>query len=300
MRINKLIEIIGLILFSSWTIRLYYKMFDKKIRKYTIQIGGLLILLLSLRAIRDYTIKDINAIWYLYYIPLIFMPSLYYICSRYIINRENKKINFIIYGISSILTTLVLTNGLHNLVFLIHENTKGYSHRIGYFIILIWILYLLLAATINLVIKRRKYSKDKKFLLVFIPIILGIIYTVLYVLNIFDIRRITDMSSIIGLLFFIGIEVTLKLDLVPNNIKYTKLFKDSYLNIGIVSKDGEILYLSQSKIDIPDQIISDIKCNKVKPKYTNLNNKIYEVQNIKNRYSILHFDLTGGKDQKFQ
>lgn len=294
MRINKLIEILGLILFSSWTIRLYYKIFDKKIRKYVIQIGGLLILLLSLRAIRDFAIKDINAIWYLYYIPLIFMPSFYYMCSRYIADKENKKIKFIIYVISAILTILVLTNDLHKLVFLIQENTKAYSHRIGYFMIFAWILYLLFAATINLVIQRRKYSKDKKFLLSFIPIILGIIYTSLYVINIFDIRRITDMSSIIGLLFFIGIEITLKLDLVPNNIEYTKIFKDSYLNIGIVSKNGDILYLSQSKIDIPSQIIADIKKNNVKTEYTNLNNKnqVYVVQSIKNSYSILQKDYS--------
>ena len=294
MRINKLIEIIGLILFSAWTIRLYYKIFDKKIRKYVIQIGGLLILLLSLRAIRDYAIRNINEIWYLYYISLLFMPSLYYMCSRYIANKESKKIKIIVYSISSILTILVLTNDLHKLVFLIQENTKAYSHRIGYFIILIWILYLLFVATINLVIQRRKYSKDKKFLLAFIPIILGIIYTALYVINLFDIRRITDMSSVIGLLFFIGIEITLKLDLVPNNIEYTKIFKDSYLNIGIVSKKGKILYLSQSKIDIPSEIIEDIKRNNVKSEYTNLNNKnqIYVVQNIKNNYSILKKDYS--------
>ena len=163
MRINKLIEIIGLILFSAWTIRLYYKIFDKKIRKYVIQIGGLLVLLLSLRAIKDYAIRNINEIWYLYYISLLFMPTLYYMCSRYIANKESKKNKMIVYSISSILTVLVLTNDLHKLVFLIQENTKAYSHRIGYFIILIWILYLLFAATINLVIQRRKYSKDKKF-----------------------------------------------------------------------------------------------------------------------------------------
>ena len=91
MRINKLIEVIGLILFSAWTIRLYYKIFDKKIRRYAIYIGGLMILLLSLRALRDYWIRDSRIIWYLYYIPLLFMPSLYYLCSRYIANKKNKK-----------------------------------------------------------------------------------------------------------------------------------------------------------------------------------------------------------------
>ena len=294
MRINKLIEVIGLILFSAWTIRLYYKIFDKKIRKYTNHIGGLMILLLSLRALRDYWIKDSSIIWYLYYIPLLFMPSLYYLCSRYIANKKNKITKWCVYGISSILTILVLTNDIHGIVFDIQESTKSYSHRIGYFIILIWILALLFAATYNLVIQRRKYNKDKKYLLAFIPIIIGIIYTTLYVINLFDIRRITDMSSVIGLLFFIGIEITLKLDLVPNNIEYAQIFKDSFLNIGIVSKNGEILYLSQSKINIPNEIITDIKNNCVKQEYTNINNEnqIYVVQNIKNNYSILKKDYS--------
>lgn len=294
MRINKLIEVIGLVLFSTWTIRLYYKIFDKKIRRYTIHIGGLLILLLSLRALRDYSLMDFSIIWYLYYIPLLFMPAIFYMCSRYIASKKSKMPKWIIYGISTILAILVLTNDYHSIVFNIHESTKSYTHRIGYFVILIWILTLLFTATYNLVMQRRRYKKDNNYLLAFIPILLGIIYTALYVINLFDIRRMTDMSSIIGLLFFIGIEITLKLDLVPNNIEYTRIFKDSYLNIGIVSKKGEILYLSQNKIDIPDKIIADIKDNKVKQEYINLNKKyqIYVVQKIKDNYSILQKDYS--------
>ena len=294
MRINKLIEVIGLILFPAWTIRLYYKIFDKKIRRYAIQMGSLLILLLSLRALRDFSIRNVNIIWYLYYISLLFSPSLYYMCSRYIANKESKKSKCIVYSISTFFTILVLTNDIHSLVFSIEKNSKAYSHKIGYYLILIWILYLLFAATINLVIQRRKYTKDNKFLLAFIPIILGIIYTILYIMNLFEIRRITDMSSIISLLFFIGIETILKLNLVPNNIEYTKIFKNSYLNIGILSKKGEILYLSQSRIDIPSEIILDIKNNNVKNEYVNPNNKnqVYIVQKIKNNYSVLQKDYS--------
>ena len=198
------------------------------------------------------------------------------------------------YSISTFFTILVLTNDIHSLVFSLEKNSKAYSHKIGYYLILIWILYLLFAATINLVIQRRKHTKDNKFLLAFIPIILGIIYTILYIMNLFEIRRITDMSSIISLLFFIGIETILKLNLVPNNIEYTKIFKNSYLNIGILSKKGEILYLSQSRIDIPSEIILDIKNNNVKNEYVNPNNKnqVYIVQKIKNNYSVLQKDYS--------
>ena len=300
MRINILIQIISLILFPSWFIHLYYKIFDKKIRIYVIGINILLIFCLILRCIKDFMSKDINIIWYSYYISLIFMPTLYYMCSKYLLKKENIINKIIIYGISIVLVLLVLTNDIHKIVFSNFTEKGSYTHNIGYYIIAFWMLYLIFAATINLVIKRREFKKDMKFLIVFTPIILGIVYTVIYILNLFDIRRTTDMPVIIGLLFFIGIESILKLDLIPNNVEYSKIFKNSYLNIGIVSKDGELLHISQSEIKIPDEILLDIKNKNVKKEYVNIKgkNQVYVVQNIKNGYSVLQKDYSNIEKMK--
>ena len=51
---NKIMMVIGLIIFSAWTIRLDYKIFDRKLKKYVIGIGGLLVFWLIIRLTKIY------------------------------------------------------------------------------------------------------------------------------------------------------------------------------------------------------------------------------------------------------
>lgn len=86
--------LIYLVIFSFWLIRLYYKLYDKKTRKYILYIGLLIILWLILRIskslIDNITINRL--IWYLYYIPMLLIPTLF------IIQPENLTSNFYILG----------------------------------------------------------------------------------------------------------------------------------------------------------------------------------------------------------
>ena len=59
----------------------------------------------------------------------------------------------------------------------------------------------------------------------------------------------------------------LKMDLVPNNVEYNRIFENSYLNIVILAKDGRQIYQTQKKIQIPQKIMDDIKQGKVEQEY---------------------------------
>ena len=88
----KVIELIIYIIFISyWITKLDYKLFDEKLKKYILSIAYLLLFFALVFSVKMY--KDINILWYLYYIPLLYMPTLYYFSSRYISNKENKKVN---------------------------------------------------------------------------------------------------------------------------------------------------------------------------------------------------------------
>ena len=109
---------IALAIFTIWTTFLYIRVFDKTLKKYILSIGALLIFWMTIKIIRC----DINGfmsdiLWYLYYFPLIFIPTLYYECSRKIVNLKSRKNLIIILIISTLLFLLVLTNNIHNLVF---------------------------------------------------------------------------------------------------------------------------------------------------------------------------------------
>ena len=276
------------IFFTFWSVRLYYKLYDKKIRKYILSIGVLIVLWMLIRMCKGVveTAFAKRIVWYLYYLPMIFIPTIFYICSK-----QNVKRKYL-YIISSILLILVLTNDLHQLVFRFPcglEEFDTYKHNIGYYIIAGWIFGLFIMGIVNQIIGRLKIKKDFKAFMPLIIILIGLIYTILYILDIRYIRSM-NMSVINSILIFLGIELSLYLDLIPNNSRYIKTFENSCLDMAIISLDGNTKYLTKAFNKIPKFILDDIKNNKTKEKYYNGQIK-YEVKKNKDSYVIIKNDL---------
>ena len=292
---NKFITLLFAILFTMWTIRLYYKLYDNKTRRYILFIGILIVFWMLIRIIRGVTI-DINIeriCWYLYYLPLIFIPTLFYVCSNSLLSKMNKTRKIFIYLISSILLILVLTNDFHELVFKFNNGIyfhNDYNHYVGYYLIFIWIFYLFGGGMIKLAINRLKIKKDLKVFLPLIVLLLGLIYTYLYILDVPYIRE-TNMSIVNSVLICLGIELAFYLDLIPNNKKYIQKFFNSNLDMAIISLDGKTKYTTCSFKVIPNFILDDIKNNKVKQIYQK-KNIVYDIKENKDSYVILRKDLT--------
>lgn len=282
--------ILALAIYTIWLTLLYIRIFDKTLKKYVLSIGVLLAFWMVVRIIKPYTVDRVTEIfWYLYYIPLLLIPTFYYNCSSYLINSKNKKRRIATIIISTILFLLVITNSLHNIVFKIKSNIDDYTHNIGYFIIVVWILCLIVVAIVNL-IKSSKNKGYKNIISISTVILVGIIYTVLYVKNVPIIRK-TNMSVIIGALFCIGLEMMFDFKLIPNNFRYKKIFKNSSLPLEIVSQDGKMRIVTNHSIDLKENIINDIKDNKVKNTYKD-NNIVKNVKTISGGYSIEEKDYS--------
>ena len=285
--------LIYLVIFSFWLIRLYYKLYDKKKRKYILYIGLLIILWLILRIskslIDNITINRL--IWYLYYIPMLLIPTLFYIFSNTSIRKKvHKKA---LYIVSTILILLVLTNDLHQLAFKFPsglEDFNTYKHNIIYFIICIWTFSLLAKGMINLAIDKIKVKKDFKAFLPLIILIIEIIYTGLYVSNLSIIRN-SNLAVITSIITCLGIELMFYLNLIPNNSKYKNRFENSSLDMAIISLDGKTTYLTNTFKKIPNNIINNIKKGNNKDKYKK-ENIIYDIKRNKDSYVIIKKDIT--------
>ena len=119
---------------------------------------------------------------------------------------------------------------------------------------------------IDLAIYRMKIKKDIKGFLPFIVILLGLTYTIIYVLNVPYVRGI-NMSIVNSALICIGIELAFYLNLIPNNSKYKSRFSNSNLNMAIISLDGKTKYTTNVFDDIPKKILDDINNNSAKETY---------------------------------
>ena len=99
------------------------------------------------------------------------------------------------------------------------------------------------------------------------------------------------MSVIIGTLFCVGLEMMLDFNLIPNNFRYKKIFKNSNLPLEIISRDGKTRIATNHSINLKENIINDIKDNKVKNTYKD-NNIVKNVKAISGGYSIEEKDFS--------
>lgn len=283
-------SVLFLVVFVLWSTSIFIRTFDKTLKKYIISLGLLLAFWMTVRIAKNYTYGIYTFyFWYLYYIPLLLIPTIYYNCSNYIMNKESKKTRIAAIIISMVLFLLVITNNLHNFVFNLTNDPDDYTHNIGYFIIVVWILGLIIIGIKNL-IKLKKEKKHKNAITMSIIILLGMLYTYFYVKNVPIIRN-TNMSVIIGTLFCIGIELLFDFKLIPNNYKYKKIFIDSHLPLEIVSNDGRLRIKTNHNIEIENNIITDIKAGNCDNTYKT-KNKIQNVKKINGGYAVEEKDLS--------
>lgn len=285
---------ISIVFFAIWEIFLYYRTYDKKTKKYILAIGISLIFWMFVRILKGILTFDndniYNLFWYMYYIPLVLIPSFYYLASEQICGKWKNSKRIMILTISILLILMVLTNNLHTIVFSLPDANGDYTHHIGYYLVAVWIFMLFIISTVKLSLKRCEIKKDYKVIIPFIPILLAILYTIGYVKDI-GIFRQTNMSLINGFLVFFGIECLLDLKLIPNNIRYENILKKSDLKMNIVSSDGKEVYTTRYNMKLPKCIKDDLKKNKVKRVY-NSETYTYKTEKISGGYSIIENDYS--------
>ena len=283
-------SIIFLVIFSVWMVFLYIRTFDKTLKKYICSMGILLVFWMIVKITRPLTSGVYSFyFWYLYYIPLLFIPTIYYNCSNYIVNKKNVMGRIVTIVVSSLIFLLVITNNLHNVVFKLTEDPDRYSHNTGYYIIVLWILIQIIIAIKNL-ISSNKENKKKNVIALSVVILLGVLYTVCYVKDIYIIRK-TNMSVVIGTLFCMGLELLFDFKLIPNNFKYKKIFANSNLPLEIISNDGNKRIKTNHNIDIENSILTDICKGKCKKTYET-KDKIHNVKKITGGYAVEEKDLS--------
>lgn len=282
------------VIFTFWTLKLYYKLYDKKIRKYILMIGFLMIFWMIVRITKSIITDNYfdRMFWYLYYVALIGIPCVFYQCCLELGHKLTKGKKIVTTVGAVLLLLLVITNDFHQLVFRFLDgfsNYDNYKHSYGYYVICIWIFYLFGAGIVRLVKNRWEIKKDFKAFLPIVLVLIGLLYTILYVLGVPVIKS-TSMTTVLAILIYLGIEVILYLELIPNNSRYIKYFEESSLEMMIISLDGKTVYKTKAFDKVPEFIRKDIDKRKVKNKYKE-GNTIYDVKVNKDSYVVFKKDI---------
>ena len=222
-------------IYCAWIIYLNKHVVHKSMRQYLTAIGCMMVFWFFLRTIKYHIFQDPlggHICWYLYYVPMILIPTLGLTATLLMEEREEKRIKKISTALllpASVLIVCVLTNDLHQQVFrfLMEPPYSDENYHYGkiFFVIQLWIIVCLAAMEVILVFKSRIPGR-KQFWLPIIPGILLLGWNICNILRVPFILSIAgDMTAVCCLLMAAIFQSCILCGLIPVNSRYFELFQ---------------------------------------------------------------------------
>ena len=232
-------SIIYIGLFFAWGLSLKRRIVHKQARRYLIGIDGLIIFWMICRSLKYYTVTASIAwryLWYLYYLPMLFIPMCGVIIAltfgKPFETRISKKV-LALWGITLFLFLLVITNDLHQKVFVFPAGTGfmewddlDYGYALPYYFVTAWQPICAIAG-LFIMIKKCRVPNSRGFLLVpVIPPFLSILYIFAYWGG-FDwfMALFGDITVTQGCLYVLTFELCIRFRLIASNMRYDELFR---------------------------------------------------------------------------
>ena len=219
----------------AWVIYLNNYVVQKKVRQYLTAIGCLMVCWFFLRTVKYHILLDPlggHICWYLYYIPMILIPT-FGLSATLLMDGAEKKTTKWITGIllffSVVLIVCVLTNDLHQQVFRfegpVPYSDKNYSYGILFMLIQFWIIACLVIMEI-LLVKKSRIPDRKRFWLPVIPGLLLLGWNIANLLRLPFIKTFAgDMTAICCLLMAAIFQGCILCGLIQTNSRYFELFQ---------------------------------------------------------------------------
>ena len=248
-------SLIYIALYIGWGISVSKRIIQTQVRHYMVSVSGLMVFWFVIRSMRYYFITDIGIarqLWYLYYLPMLFIPLFSLFVAISLGKPENARLSktaLLLLSIPTVLCLLlVLTNDLHQLVFSFPGGEvwtdKNNGYTFGYYIVLGWEILCALAAFVIMIIKCR-LSYRKKYL-PFLLLASSIVYAFIYVSGVEWMQLIGGDITAAQCLMFTGIlESCIQCGLIQTNTGYEELFMVSRLGAQITDQ-GNIVCLASS------------------------------------------------------
>ena len=257
--VNHIRTALYLLLFTLWGFSLDRRIIQRQALHCLRLTAALMLLWLILRTLKYSVVTGPAAgryIWYLYYLPMLFLPLLWVYIALSMGKSEDYRLSRgtgMLSIIPAALFLLVITNDLHQQVFAFKSGVPGlpvsgtYSYRPLYFICLGWMVVCMAFSLVCLFRKSRIPSGEGKRIT---PFVLGcamLLYSILYLSGIPAVRWwFGDMNVMFCLLYAAIYESCIRCRMIPSNTGYVELFEASTLAACIADRSGRIVLRSRA------------------------------------------------------
>ena len=248
-------SVIYIVLFTAWGVSVRGRIIQPQVRRYLTAISALMVFWMAVRSIRYLLAQDpwvMRHLWYLYYLPMLFIPLLAVFVAMSLGRPESFRLpkwTKLLYIPTAALLLQVLTNDLHQLVFVFPADAAvwmdDYRYAAGYFLTVGWMILCTATALAAMLIKCRVPYSRKVLLLPFVPVILAIIYGALYIARVPLLKMIAgDMTVVFCLLFTAVLESCIQCGLIQANTHYRELFDASTVGAQITDPEYRVVLSS--------------------------------------------------------
>lgn len=257
--VNHIRTALYLLLFTLWGFSLDRRIIQRQALHCLRLTAALMLLWLILRTLKYSFVTGLAVgryIWYLYYLPMLFLPLLCVYIALSMGKSEDYRLSRgtgMLSIIPAALFLLVITNDLHQQVFAFKSGVPGlpvsgtYSYRPLYFICLGWMVACMAFSLVCLFRKSRIPSGEGKRIT---PFVLGcamLLYSILYLSGIPAVRWwFGDMNVMFCLLYAAIYESCIRCRMIPSNTGYVELFEASTLAACIADRSGRIVLRSRA------------------------------------------------------
>lgn len=240
----------------NWAVYLYKRITQKNILKPLLSISILILIWFILQQCKFnlFSVNDsfCRYLWYLYYIPMLFIPLMGYYASVGIGTLEKKTSDRLLVIPTAVIAIGILTNDFHQQAFYFNQNfydwDRTYSHHWLYFAVVFWIAFLMIATTKNM-LKKSEFMDNKLSLLILIfPVIICGSYMLWLFFNVGAAKKPYELTEAFCIMVMSFWEACIVIGLVPANNNYTRLFKISTLSAQIVDKSGNVIHSTANAI----------------------------------------------------
>ena len=262
-------------LFVAWGISVRSRIIQPQVRRYLTAVSALMIFWMTVRSIR-YSLEEalwvMRHLWYLYYLPMLFIPLLAVFIALSLGKPESFRLpkwTVLLYIPTAALLLLVLTNDLHQLVFRFPEDAvvwmDEYRYGIVYFPVVGWMVLCALTALVIMLVKCRVPNSRKVLVLPFVPVVLSVIYGALYIFQLPWLRLIAgDVTVVFCLLIAATLESCIQCGLIQSNTHYNDLLLSCTLRVQLTDPEYQRLLSSRSAEPIPLQIMRQTETGPVR------------------------------------
>ncbi len=225
-------------MFAAWGLSVRQRIVQKQVRRYLTGVSLLLILWFTLRSAKYFIFWQPNVIrylWYLYYLPMLFVPTLALLIAMSLGKPDEYKLPksvWLLFAVSGALLILVLTNDLHQLVFSFSKNAdiwsdESYGYGVCYFAVIGWQVLCAAAALVVMLFKCRLKNRKLRFLPV-IPLIVSLNYLALNYIGIpWQKEWFGDVTAFQSLMYMLCFEACIACGYIHSNSRYADLFASS-------------------------------------------------------------------------